>query len=34
MMSTSFLVQERYGEGITFAEQAQQVYPREAKATI
>jgi predicted Zn-dependent protease len=32
MMSTSLLVQEKYGEGITYAEQAQQVYPEEAKA--
>ncbi|MHC4388697.1 MAG: M48 family metalloprotease [Planctomycetota bacterium] len=32
MMSTSLLVQERYAEGITYAEQAQQVYPREGKA--
>ena len=32
MMSTSLLVQEKYGEGITYAEQAQQVYPQEAKA--
>jgi predicted Zn-dependent protease len=32
MMSTSLIVQEKYADGITCAEQAQQVYPREAKA--
>jgi predicted Zn-dependent protease len=32
MMSTSLIVQEKYAEGIKYAEQAQQVYPQEAKA--
>jgi predicted Zn-dependent protease len=32
MMSTSLILQERYAEGIRYAEQAQQVYPQEAKA--